>query len=66
MTTDQGDSPNSGLPNPTDLPEMIQNPRMQQDAMTLAQQYRQEGLEKGMEKGRLVSRRQDVLEALEV
>ncbi len=56
----------------------IGNAQTKQDAMTLAQQYREEGLQKGLEKGLekglqkgrmegiLASRRQDVLEALEI
>jgi hypothetical protein len=50
--------------------QRIENEQKRTEAMTLAQQYRQEGRQEGLEKGRLegvlVSRRQDVLEALEI
>jgi len=48
----------------------IENPEIRNKAMTLAQVYHQEGIEKGRQEGRqeglLASRRQDVLEALEL
>ncbi len=50
--------------------QSIEDPQRKTDAMTLAQQYRQEGRQEGLERGRiegiLASRRQDVLEALEI
>ena len=46
--------------------QTIENEQRKTEAMTLAQQYREEGLEKGRMEGILASRRQDVLEALEI
>ena len=54
--------------------DAIQNPQTRTNAMTLAEQYHHEGLEKGLargladgrEEGAVSSRRQDVLEALEI
>jgi hypothetical protein len=44
----------------------ISNPNTRSTAMTLAQQFRQEGLQEGRQEGFVLSRQQDVLEVLEI
>ena len=46
--------------------ETIRNPKLSQNAMSLAEQFRQEGIRKGRQEGLIFSKQQDILEALEI
>jgi len=48
----------------------LRNPKLSKNAMSLAEQFRQEGIRKGRQQGRqeglIFSKQQDILEALEI
>jgi hypothetical protein len=44
----------------------LRNPKLSKNAMSLAEQYRQEGIRKGRQEGLIFSKQQDILEALEI
>jgi hypothetical protein len=44
----------------------LRNPKLSKNAMSLAEQFRQEGIRKGRQEGLIFSKQQDILEALEI
>jgi predicted transposase/invertase (TIGR01784 family) len=44
----------------------LHNPKLSKNAMSLAEQFRQEGIRKGRQEGLIFSKQQDILEALEI
>ena len=46
--------------------EKLRNPKLSKNAMSLAEQFRQEGRQEGHQEGLIFSKQQDILEALEI